>query len=45
MIEKNKKTLLEYWEELPPVFATSSQTKMGRKEIIDYIYKILELIK
>lgn len=45
MIEKNKKTLLKYWEELPPVFATSSQTKMGRKEIIDYIYKILELIK
>ena len=45
MIGKNKKTLLEYWEELPPVFATSSQTKMGRKEIIDYIYKILELIK
>ena len=45
MIEKNKKTVLEYWEELPPVFATSSQTKMGRKEIIDYIYKILELIK
>lgn len=45
MVEGNKKSLLEYWEELPPVFVTSSQTKMGRKEIIDYIYRLLQLIQ
>ena len=38
MVERNKKELLEYWEDLPPVFTTSSQTKMGREAIIDYIY-------
>ena len=45
MVERNKKELLEYWEELPPVFTTSSQTKMGREAIIDYIYEILKLVK
>lgn len=45
MVERNKKELLEYWEELPPVFITSSQTKMGREAIIDYIYEILKLVK
>ena len=30
-IEKNKKTLLEYWEELPPVFVTSSETGHGKE--------------
>lgn len=45
MVERNKKSLLEYWEELPPVFVASSRTKTGRKEIIDYIYKVLQLIQ
>ncbi|MBO8429287.1 MAG: YihA family ribosome biogenesis GTP-binding protein [Bacteroidetes bacterium] len=45
MVERNKKELLEYWEDLPPVFTTSSQTKMGREAIIDYIYEILKLVK
>lgn len=43
-IEKNKKTLLEYWEELPPIFITSSESKMGREELLDFIdntYKTL----
>lgn len=29
--------LLETWEELPPVFLTSSQDKRGREELLDYI--------
>ena len=29
--------LLERWEELPPVFRTSSQDKRGRNNILDYI--------
>lgn len=33
-------TLNETWEELPPYYITSSQTKMGRAELLDYIEKI-----
>jgi GTP-binding protein len=32
--------LLEQWEELPPVFLTSSETRNGRDEILNYIEKI-----
>ncbi len=32
-----KKHLLQSWEELPPIFVTSSLTKMGRDEILDFI--------
>ena len=28
------------WEELPPYFVTSSETKIGREEILDYIEEI-----
>lgn len=30
-------TLLEQWEELPPIFATSSEDRRGRDAILDYI--------
>ena len=33
-------TLLEQWEELPPVFFSSSEKKEGRDEILDYIEQI-----
>lgn len=36
-------TLLERWEELPPVFRTSSKDKRGRNEILDYIEEMNEL--
>ena len=36
-IEAYKKRLLEDWEELPPLFITSSETKRGREEILDFI--------
>ena len=39
-IEEYKKVLLERWEELPPIFATSSEDGRGRDEILDYIEQI-----
>ncbi|MBD5164029.1 MAG: YihA family ribosome biogenesis GTP-binding protein [Bacteroidales bacterium] len=36
-------TLLERWEELPPVFRTSSEDKRGRNEILDYIEEMNKL--
>ncbi|MDR0547523.1 MAG: ribosome biogenesis GTP-binding protein YihA/YsxC [Dysgonamonadaceae bacterium] len=38
LIYKNK--LLETWEELPPIFYTSSEHKKGRDEVLDYIEQI-----
>lgn len=32
--------LKKQWEELPPYFVTSSETKMGREEVLNYIEKI-----
>ena len=39
-IEIYKQKLLEQWEELPPIFATSSEKKTGRTELLDYIGNI-----
>ena len=39
------KELLMYWEELPPVIQTSSQTKLGRDEIIEFIEETNRLYK
>ena len=36
-VEAYKTRLLEDWEDLPPIFVTSSETKMGREEILDFI--------
>ncbi len=41
-IEKNKRQILEFWEELPPVFVSSSLNGMGREEILDYIETVLK---
>lgn len=35
--------LLEHWEELPPVFATSSVDRRGRDAILDYIEELNRL--
>ncbi|HNX89646.1 MAG TPA: ribosome biogenesis GTP-binding protein YihA/YsxC [Paludibacteraceae bacterium] len=35
-----KTKLLENWEELPPVFITSSEKKNGRDEVLNYIEEI-----
>lgn len=36
-VEAFKARLLEEWEDLPPMFITSSETGLGRDEILDYI--------
>ena len=43
-IERDMEILREHWEELPPVFTTSSLTGRGREEILDYIDNILKSI-
>ena len=35
-----KEELLKSWEELPPIFVTSSEKKIGRDELLDYIDSI-----
>jgi GTP-binding protein len=35
-----KKVLSESWEELPPMFVTSSEKKQGRDELLNYIEEI-----
>lgn len=35
----------EQWEELPPVFISSSENKTGRMEILDYIERINQSLK
>ncbi len=35
--------LLETWEELPPVFMTSSADKRGREQLLDYIEELNKL--
>lgn len=39
-IETYKRELLNTWEELPPMFATSSEDGRGREDILDYIDSI-----
>ena len=34
--------LSEQWEELPPYFITSSETKQGKEELLDYIESIMQ---
>ena len=38
-------SLKEQWEELPPYFITSSEKKLGRDEVLNYIGNILNEIK
>lgn len=40
-----KKELLKRWEELPPVFITSSEKGKGREALLDYIYSINKELK
>ena len=40
-IDAYKKHLLQSWEELPPIFITSSENKTGREELLAYIEEIL----
>lgn len=40
-----KKEMLKYWESLPPLFTTSSESKFGREKLLNYIDQINQAIK
>ena len=40
-VRKYLDELSKQWEELPPHFLTSSETKQGREELLDYIDEII----
>lgn len=44
-VEAYKTRLLEEWEELPPVFVTSAETKLGGEELTAYIEKLNDSVK
>ena len=44
-VDKMKAQILEHWEELPPTFISSSETGLGREEILDYIESVLNSLK
>ena len=43
--EAYKNKLMETWEELPPLFITSSEKRQGRDEVLDYIDQINKDLK
>ena len=44
-LEAFSKVLSEQWEELPPMFASSSANGMGREEILEFIDKCLHYVE
>ncbi len=40
-VEQYRRTLAEQWEELPPIFCSSSEKSTGREEILDFIDRCL----
>ena len=44
-VEAYRRTLLEEWEELPPLFVTSAEKRTGRTELLEYIGGINEGMK
>jgi len=44
-VEAYKKRLLEDWEELPAVFVTSAESKLGGEELTGYIEELNESLK
>ena len=40
-LAKYKKEMLKFWEELPPVFTTSSESGFGKESLLNYIEQIL----
>ncbi len=40
-IDIYRQTLLQWWEELPPMFVTSSEKRQGRDEIIGFVEQCL----
>lgn len=44
-VAQYKKFLLKEWEELPPVFVTSSEKNKGREELLDFIYNTNKMVE
>jgi len=44
-VEAYKQTLMETWEELPPLFVTSAEKKEGRADVLDYIGHINQTLQ
>lgn len=42
-IAQYKKEMLKTWEELPPIFLTSSESKFGREKLLNYVGEINQL--
>lgn len=40
MVKEYCKVLHQQWEELPPIFITSSEKSTGREDVLDYIEKV-----
>ena len=43
-IARYRRTLLQSWEELPPMFRTSSEKRQGREAILDFINNCLTAV-
>ena len=41
-LAKYKKEMLKYWEEMPPVFTSSSTSGFGREQLLNYIEVIIK---
>lgn len=44
-LARYKKEMLKYWEALPPVFTTSSESSFGREKVLNYIENIIEAVQ
>jgi GTP-binding protein len=44
-LAKYKKEMLKYWDALPPVFTTSSESAFGKEKVLNYIENINDSIK
>lgn len=44
-VEAYKAKLTETWEELPPIFITSSETRVGKEELLGYIDSVNTSLK
>lgn len=40
-LARYKKELLKYWDEIPPVFTTSSASNFGKEKLLNYIASLL----
>ena len=42
---KYKKEMLKHWDEIPPVFTTSSESALVKEKILNYIDQINQSLK